>query len=158
MMDPRLSQLEKEIAGAIQGITPEQLILQHDGKWSVAEILEHLFMTYTGTSRARTLPPGRTFSGDAPFRLPSLRDVCSLVWDIFRLGEQRRNRRHPKACFRKNYCEIGPQITAMDRSPANVKRNWPAEGYSITRFSTAECRSMANVPRLAWTPSLSADR
>ena len=43
-MDPRISQLEKEIAAAIHGITPDQLTLQKDGKWSVAEILEHLFM------------------------------------------------------------------------------------------------------------------
>jgi hypothetical protein len=47
-MDP-LNRLQQEIASAIAGLSPEQLTWHRPGKWCAAEVLEHLYLTYTGT-------------------------------------------------------------------------------------------------------------
>ena len=87
-MDPRLSRLEKEIASAIHGITLDQLTLQKDGKWSVAEILEHLFMTYTGTSKGleRCLQAGRSLA-TRPSAYHRFATFALNWFGIFSLGE-----------------------------------------------------------------------
>lgn len=48
-MDHRLETLKREIVLAVEGMTPEQLGSHLPGKWSAAEVLEHLYLTYTGT-------------------------------------------------------------------------------------------------------------
>jgi DinB superfamily len=60
-MDPYLGKLQREIASATASLSPEQLSWRHPGKWSVAEILEHLYLSYTGTSKGlcRVLDAGR---------------------------------------------------------------------------------------------------
>jgi hypothetical protein len=51
-MDFYLERLQQGIVSAISGLTPEKLS-DHPiaGKWSAGEILEHLYLTYTGTIR-----------------------------------------------------------------------------------------------------------
>lgn len=48
-MDPHLHQLQKEIVLAIEGLSSDQLSWHPPGKWCAAEVLEHLYLTYTGT-------------------------------------------------------------------------------------------------------------
>ena len=48
-MDPRLQRLQKEVESAIAGLSAEQLNSHPPGKWCAAEVLEHLYLTYTGT-------------------------------------------------------------------------------------------------------------
>jgi uncharacterized protein DUF1569 len=48
-VDPRLQRLQAEILAAIDGLSAEQLSRHPPGKWSAAEVLEHLYLTYTGT-------------------------------------------------------------------------------------------------------------
>jgi hypothetical protein len=53
-VDPHLEKLQREIAAAIaevtgEGITADQLKWHPPGKWCVAEVLEHLYLSYTGT-------------------------------------------------------------------------------------------------------------
>ena len=48
-MDAYLKRLRAAIASATDGMTSEDLIRHPQGKWSTAEILEHLYLTYTGT-------------------------------------------------------------------------------------------------------------
>ncbi len=50
-MDHHLARLQREIASAVSGLSPEQLIWHAPGKWSAAEILEHLYLSYTGTTK-----------------------------------------------------------------------------------------------------------
>ena len=45
----KLVQLRKQLANAIQGMSPEDLARHPQGKWSSAEILDHLNLTYLGT-------------------------------------------------------------------------------------------------------------
>ena len=64
-MDPHLWRLQQEIASAAGSLSPEQLSWRRAGKWSVAEILEHLYLTYTGTTRGlgRVLEAGKPLAG-----------------------------------------------------------------------------------------------
>ncbi|SRR5579871_548770 len=48
-MDSRLKTLQEEVATAIAGFSAEHLNWHPAGKWSAAEVLEHLYLTYTGT-------------------------------------------------------------------------------------------------------------
>ena len=45
----KLVQLREQLAKAIQGMSPEDLARHPQGKWSSAEILDHLNLTYLGT-------------------------------------------------------------------------------------------------------------
>jgi hypothetical protein len=46
-----LERLQQEIAAAVAGLSDGQWNWHPPGKWCVAEILEHLYLTYTGTIR-----------------------------------------------------------------------------------------------------------
>jgi hypothetical protein len=56
-VDSTLQKLREEIAaeigamigGTIAGLSPAQMSWHPPGKWSAAEVLEHLYLTYTGT-------------------------------------------------------------------------------------------------------------
>lgn len=48
-MDPQLVRLKKEIADALSVASEPQLNWHPPGKWCAGEILEHLYLTYTGT-------------------------------------------------------------------------------------------------------------
>lgn len=48
-MAPHLEKLQREIGSAVEGFSADQMSYHPSGKWSVAEILEHLYLTYTGT-------------------------------------------------------------------------------------------------------------
>lgn len=50
-MDPLLQRLRQEIETAIAGLSAEQLTQHRPGKWSASEVLEHLYLTYTGTAK-----------------------------------------------------------------------------------------------------------
>jgi len=48
-VDPHLARLQRELSSVISGLSPQQLSWHDPDKWCAAEILEHLFLTYTGT-------------------------------------------------------------------------------------------------------------
>lgn len=48
-MDSRLQKLKRALEKALEGMSSEQLSWHHPSKWSPAEVLEHLYLTYTGT-------------------------------------------------------------------------------------------------------------
>src|SRR5690242_5877965 len=50
-MNKWLAQIEGMLTSATAGMTEEQLVWHAEGKWSTADILEHLAKTYTGTVR-----------------------------------------------------------------------------------------------------------
>jgi hypothetical protein len=50
-VDPRLQKLRQEIASAADEFSPEQLSIGPPGKWCAGEVLEHLYLTYTGTMK-----------------------------------------------------------------------------------------------------------
>lgn len=50
-LQPDLQRVADAIERAVDGLTPEQLAWCPEGKWSAANILEHLSITYGGTAR-----------------------------------------------------------------------------------------------------------
>jgi hypothetical protein len=50
-MSEYIPRLQEAIASSIRGLGREELLRRPPGKWSVAEILEHLLLSYTGTSK-----------------------------------------------------------------------------------------------------------
>jgi hypothetical protein len=50
-MDPRLDTLKQSLESAVEGMSNDQLRWHVPGKWCAAEVLEHLYLTYTGTTR-----------------------------------------------------------------------------------------------------------
>jgi hypothetical protein len=48
-MDIHLGKLQQALSGAIEGMSAEELNWHPAGKWCTAEVLEHLYLTYTGT-------------------------------------------------------------------------------------------------------------
>lgn len=48
-MDPHLQRLHDGLASLAASLSPQQWTVHPTGKWSAAEIYEHLFLSYTGT-------------------------------------------------------------------------------------------------------------
>jgi hypothetical protein len=48
-MDPRLDKLRGSLESAVDGMSSDQWTWHLPGKWCAAELLEHLYLTYTGT-------------------------------------------------------------------------------------------------------------
>ncbi len=48
-MDEKLAELQATLLAAIRDMTPEEFARHPEGKWSAAEILDHLNLTYIGT-------------------------------------------------------------------------------------------------------------
>ncbi len=53
-MDSRLEELKQAIESAVEGLSREQLSWHPADKWCAAEVLEHLYLTYTGTIKGFT--------------------------------------------------------------------------------------------------------
>jgi len=69
-MDPHLERLERALAAAHAGMTAEQLSWHPPGKWCAAEVLEHLYLTYTGTTKgfSRLIEAGKPSVSGATWR------------------------------------------------------------------------------------------
>ncbi len=50
-MNSQLQELQAEIASAVAGLSAEQMRSHPPGKWCAAQVLEHLYLTYTGTTK-----------------------------------------------------------------------------------------------------------
>jgi Protein of unknown function (DUF1569) len=48
-MSEYIVRLQEAIASSIRGMSHEDMLRKPEGKWSTAEILEHLYLSYTGT-------------------------------------------------------------------------------------------------------------
>jgi hypothetical protein len=69
-MANELTEVSDLIERAVSGATEEQLTVHPDGKWSSAQILEHLALTYSGTTKGmgRVLQKGKPLGGRRSLR------------------------------------------------------------------------------------------
>ena len=117
-MDMLLQQIRDSIAAATQGMSTSQLTWHPEGKWSTAEILEHLSLTYSGTSAGCA----RCLKEDKPLaRSPGLRDrVATLV--VVTLGHLPEGRQSPAAARPRGVpaetvvADTDQKIVAMDEN------------------------------------------
>ena len=115
-MDAYLQRLQDAIASATLGMTAEDLTCHPEGKWSTAQVLEHLYLTYTGTVKGceRCLQAGQPLA-----RTPLLNDRMKafVVTGLGYLpnGRKAPERTQPRGMLADEITrEIGPQILAMD--------------------------------------------
>src|SRR6185503_21362535 len=76
-MDSRLETLRRSLESAVEGMSGDQLRWHLPGKWCAAEVLEHLYLTYTGTTRGLE----KVISGGTPLSTtPSMKQrVLTIV-------------------------------------------------------------------------------
>ena len=119
-MDSYLDQLQQAIASATQGMTPEELMRRPpghaEGKWCAAEVLEHLYLTYTGTIKGleRCLQAGKPLADAITVKQ---RARVALVINLVYLptGRKAPERSAPKGLpAEKVMSEIGSKIATMD--------------------------------------------
>lgn len=117
-MDPYLKQLREEIAASVEGLSPAQLRWHRRGKWNIIEILEHLYLTYTGTLKGLS----RSLASGAPSILkPTLKHrlQCLVVLGFGYLPAGREAPRfsRPKGLSPETVVEgIGSKIAEMDEA------------------------------------------
>jgi len=115
-MDAYLQRLQDAIASATLGMTAEDLTRHPEGKWSTAQVLEHLYLTYTGTVKGceRCLQAGKPLA-----RTPLLKDHMK-AFVVTGLGYLPNGRKAPERTQPRGMLvnevtrEIGPRISAMD--------------------------------------------
>ena len=115
-MHPCLQRLHTAITSATGGMTAEHLKWHPEGKWCVAEILEHLYYTYTGTIKGMELC---LQTGKPQARTLTLKERLQTFWvieaGIFPEGRKAPERTRPRGMLAEDVAQqIGPTIIAMD--------------------------------------------
>jgi hypothetical protein len=115
-MDAYLQRLQKAIASATNGMSSERLRRHPEGKWSTAEVLEHLYLSYTGTVKGfeRCLQAGKPLA-----RTPLLKDRMRtfVVTGLGHLpgGRKAPERTQPRGMLADEVSrDKGSRISAMD--------------------------------------------
>jgi uncharacterized protein DUF1569 len=111
-----LEKLRHKIAAATAGLSAEQRARHRPGKWSAAEILEHLYLTYTGTIKGfeRVLEANRPLAAVPTWRQSARKFV------VVGLGHMPEGREAPPVARprglppEKVLAEIIPKIEEMD--------------------------------------------
>ncbi len=115
-MDSLLGKLKLALESAVEGMPEDQLKWHPPEKWCAAEILEHLYLTYTGTVKGfeRVLQAGQPMVGRASMRQRAR--MCVVLG----LGHMPSGRKAPKntvprgLAVEKVRAEVGLKIAAMD--------------------------------------------
>lgn len=116
-MGPDLLKLRKEIEAAIAGMTPQQLQWHPPGKWSAAGVLEHLYLTYTGTIKGfERAASGQHHPSKATWRDRARRFVV-LGLNRMPAGREAPQNTRPRGLdSHKIATEIGLKILEMDET------------------------------------------
>ncbi len=115
-MDSLLEKLKLALEASVEGMSEEQLKWHPPEKWSAAEVLEHLYLTYTGTAKGfeRVLQAGKPATRPASIRQRIRLGV------VLGLGHMPSGRKAPKHTvprglpIEKVKAEVGTKIAAMD--------------------------------------------
>jgi uncharacterized protein DUF1569 len=115
-MDSGLEKMKENLKLAVEGMSSEQLSWHLPGKWCAAEVLEHLYLTYTGTITGfeRVLRKGKPLATRASMA------QRALTFVVVGLGHMPAGRKAPTIVqprglpVEKVRNEIGEKIVAMD--------------------------------------------
>ncbi len=117
-MDSHLRRLKESIASATGGMSAEDLTRHAEGKWSIAENLEHLYLTYTGTTKAfqRCLEVGKPLATSA-----TLKQRIMILYVVgmsrFPGGRQAPEYTRPRGLpLEKIVTDVAAQIVTMDNA------------------------------------------
>jgi hypothetical protein len=115
-MNPRLEQLKESLESAVDGMSSEQLSWHLPGKWCTSEVLEHLYLTYTGTIKGFE----RVLTGGKPLATRASLAHRVLAFVVVGLGHMPAGRKSPAVAqprgvpAEKVRNEIGAKLVAMD--------------------------------------------
>lgn len=146
-MNPELKRLHDEISSVVAELSPKQLGWHPPGKWCAAEILEHLFLTYTGTTKGflRMLESGRV-QGNAP----TLKQRAQAFL-VVSLGYMPSGRKSPSVALPKGVggekvvAEIAARLAEMDQALAGCEAKFGSRAKVLDHpilgpFSVAQWR------------------
>jgi Protein of unknown function (DUF1569) len=117
-MDSGLQALQNAIAAAIHGMSHEQLTSHPDGKWSTAEVLEHLYLTYRGSVKGfeKCLKEGKTIARNPQF-MDRIRASVVVGLGYMPEGRKAPERSTPRGMRAEDVIKaIGPELAAMDNA------------------------------------------
>ncbi len=115
-MDSCLEELKQTIESAIQGMSDEQLSWRPADKWCAAEVLEHLYLTYTGTIKglARVIEAGKPLATRASMT-HRMRTLVVVGFRHMPQGRQAPAVARPRGLPRQQVRnEFGAKIVEMD--------------------------------------------
>ena len=115
-MDARLEKLSEDLESAVNGMSPEQLSWHLPGKWCASEVLEHLYLSYTGTIKGLE----RVIRRGAPLTTRASMAQRVLTFVVVGLGYMPAGRSAPAVALPKGLPadhvrnEIGATLVVMD--------------------------------------------
>jgi hypothetical protein len=117
-MDSRLRELKQAVESAFDGMSTEQMSWHpaEKGKWCASEVLEHLYLTYTGTIKGfeRMRDSGKALETQPSMRQRA-RMLVVLGFNYMPPGRKSPAMAKPRGLpVEKVRAEIGIKITAMD--------------------------------------------
>jgi hypothetical protein len=124
VVDPGLQTLQRELASAVAGLSPEQLAWHPPQKWCIAEVLEYLYLTYTGTMKGfeRFMSAGKPCASNWSNRG---RALLVLGFGYLPSGREAPQFARPRGLPpEKVLAEIGPKIAEMDAMIARCQQQF----------------------------------
>lgn len=119
-----LEKLQREITSVVEEMTLEQLRWHALGKWSSAEVLEHLYLTYTGTIKGfERVAAGQHFPSKPTWRDRTRRFVVLTLSHMPAGREAPANTRPRGLDPEKIAAEIGVKIAEMDEVISRCERD-----------------------------------
>jgi hypothetical protein len=115
-MDCRVDELKQSLESAVEGMSGEQLNWHLPGKWSAGEVLEHLYLTYTGTIRGFE----RVIASGKPLATRASMAQRVLTFVVVGLGHMPTGGKAPAISQPKGLSleqvrnDIGAKLVAMD--------------------------------------------
>ncbi|MGC1452137.1 MAG: DUF1569 domain-containing protein [Candidatus Sulfotelmatobacter sp.] len=125
-MDPGLQRLQSEIASSIAGLTAEQFTQHPPGKWCIAEVMEHLYLTYTGTVKGfeRVAEAGKPLATVQSWAQRG-RTLLVVGFGYLPSGREAPPVARPRGVApEKVLAEIGPKIAEMDAIAARCEQQF----------------------------------
>jgi hypothetical protein len=143
-MDKYLHRLQESIAFSVRGISESDLIRRPPGKWSIAEIVEHLYLTYTATSKGCE----RALASSSPALRPTLKErlFIFVVVDCGHMpkGRKASERNSPRGTTNAGIVQkITPQLAALDEVLARCEQRYGKR----TRFMNHPVLGPLSVPQ-----------
>jgi hypothetical protein len=128
-MDHYIERLQAAIASSIRGISQQELLCKPEGKWCIAEVLEHLYLTYTGTIKGcqRCLGDGKPLATPQSLK-QRLNAFVVITYGYLPTGIKANERIQPKGMPAEQVVQtIIQQITKMDESIAQCESRFGAK-------------------------------
>jgi hypothetical protein len=125
-MDPCLQTLSDEIAQAMSGLPPATLTTHPPGRWSIAEVLEHLYLTYTGTLKGfeRVSAAGKPQATGQSWK-ERVRTLVVVEFGYLPSGREAPTNTRPRGVPAEQVLTgIGSQIVEMDSAIARCEEKF----------------------------------